>query len=209
MLQGFAFMQNLAANTLLKRKTNIGNAQITALILPVEQKESMIDPFAIFLESGLILFTLLMYVPIIFRMVHQVVQEKVSKAKESMRIMGMQDLPYWLSYWCEYSVLNLFISGSCWLILTLSIFGWQDSAFLFLILWTFGQSLFGLIIFTQALFSSPKSAAIATTFVYFGLTLLYLQTDDPDTLRSLKISFSCIFPTIPMCHTVVTFVRFS
>ena len=41
---------------------------------------------------------LLCYVPLLYRTVYRIVFEKVTKAKESMRIMGMSDFSYWTSW---------------------------------------------------------------------------------------------------------------
>jgi len=98
------------------------------------------------------LFILLMYIPVMYRTVYRIVFEKVTKAKESMRIMGMTDLPYWLSWWCNYTIVNTAIATGAWGVLMYNIFEWHSAFLLWAIIWLFGQSLFGLILTTQALF---------------------------------------------------------
>jgi len=44
------------------------------------------------------LFMILMYVPLIYRTVYRLVYEKVTRAKESMRMMGLGDFAYWSSW---------------------------------------------------------------------------------------------------------------
>lgn len=150
-----------------------------------------------------------MYVPVLYRTVYRIVFEKVTKTKESMRIMGMSDFPYWLSWMLQYSVFNLVLVVCCWALLCVNIFKWESSYVLLIVMWVYGQSLFGLIIFTQSLFSTPRAAAITSTLVYFGTTIIYLLTDDPSASREVKFGLCWFFPTIAMCHTMVSFIRFS
>jgi len=137
-LQGFSFMQNLVANTILRRVTDVPTAQITTVIMPEKSNIKKVDNFAIFLESALTLFILLMYVPVLFRSVYRIVFEKVSKTKESMRIMGMTDFPYWLSWFTSFSIINLVMVTACWGILMVNIISWKSSFFLFAIIWIYG-----------------------------------------------------------------------
>jgi hypothetical protein len=192
-------MQNLVANTVLRRVTDVATAQIITVIMPEKSNVKEVDSFAIFLESALTLFILLMYVPVLFRSVYRIVFEKVSKTKESMRIMGMTDFPYWLSWFTSFSIINLVMVTACWAILMINIISWKSSFFLFAIIWIYGQSLFGLVLITQSLFSTPRAAGITTTIVYFGMTLFFLLVDDPETARTTKWGLCWFFPTISMC----------
>jgi hypothetical protein len=43
----------------------------------------------------------------------------------------------------------------------------QGSTYLWLYIWLYGQSLFGLLLISQSLFSSPSNAAGGTSGIYF------------------------------------------
>jgi len=94
------------------------------------------------------LFILLSYIPVIYRTVYRIVFEKNTKAKESMRIMGMTDLPYWLSWWCYYSIVNTVLATCAWCVLMVNIFKPSSGFMLWAIMWLYGQSIFGLILIT-------------------------------------------------------------
>jgi hypothetical protein len=112
----------------------------------------MIDPLALLLNLSLTLFFLLMYIPLIYRTVYRVVFEKVTKAKESMRIMGMTDFPYWSSWLAYYTIVNTAIATGVWFVLMINVID-RDSAFLlWVIIWVYGQSIFGLILTAQSIF---------------------------------------------------------
>ena len=52
---------------------------------------------------------LLFYCPIYFRVTYRVLVEKSSRVKEMMRMMGMTDLAYWISWWLYFNLVNLII----------------------------------------------------------------------------------------------------
>ena len=65
-------------------------------------------------------------------------------------------------------------------------------------IWIYGQSLFGLILIAQSLFSTPRAAAISTTVVYFGLSIISLAIRDEEIPRSTKYATCWFFPTVAM-----------
>ena len=79
-----------------------------------------------------------MYIPPLYRTVFRIVAEKESKVKESMRMMGMTDLSYWLSWFFYYSTINFFVSTFSWIILIYGVFKFSNGFLVWLILWMFG-----------------------------------------------------------------------
>lgn len=100
----------------------------------------------------LTLFILLMYIPLLYRTVYRIVFEKMTKAKESMRIMGMSDFSYWLSWWTYYTIVNTLLVTGAWAALNINVFPIQSSFILWITIWLYGQSLFGLLLIAQSLF---------------------------------------------------------
>jgi hypothetical protein len=89
-----------------------------------------------------------MYIPLLYRTVYRIVFEKVIKAKESMRMMGMTDFPYWSSWFVYFSLVNTVIVTLCWLVLNINVFKRESAFLLYLVIWIYGESLFGLILIT-------------------------------------------------------------
>jgi hypothetical protein len=58
-----------------------------------------------------------MYIPPLYRTVYRIVQEKESRVKESMRMMGLGDLAYWMSWYTYYTTVNFAISFLTWAML--------------------------------------------------------------------------------------------
>ena len=85
---GFGYMQNWAANTILKRHTT-PDASIVCITVPFQSKDFIKDDFEFLLRIGLTSIIFLIYMPPMYRTVYRIVQEKESKAKETMLMMGM------------------------------------------------------------------------------------------------------------------------
>ena len=161
-------MQNWVANTILKRSTGVSTASIVAMTVPTRLPPYIEDEFGQPIEGVLTFFLIIMYVPPVYRTTYRIVGEKENKVKESMRMMGLKDFAYWASWFTYYCMVNTVISGITWAILYMKVLPKSDGWITFLIVWLFGQSLFGLILITQSLFARARAAAITTTIIYFG-----------------------------------------
>jgi len=60
------------------------------------------DDFLEGLGASLALFMLIIFIAPLFRLVSFLTQEKASRAREGMKIMGLNDSPYWLSWFIYY-----------------------------------------------------------------------------------------------------------
>lgn len=94
--------------------------------------------------------------------------------------MGLHEFAYWLSWLIYYTCVNTALVTIIWAILTFYVLHISDSLILYAIFWLYGQCLFGITVLTQALFESPRAAAVCTTIIYFGSTIVYYLVDDPD-----------------------------
>lgn len=54
-------------------------------------------------------------------MTFKIVREKESRTKETMRIMGMTDSPYWLSWFVFYTLINTCVTTICWAVLQVNV----------------------------------------------------------------------------------------
>ena len=99
---GFAYMQNWAANSILKRlTTNV--AQIAVMTVPMPTRPLVQDEFQFLLRISLTSVLFLIYIPPLYRTVYRIVSEKESRAKETMLMMGLSRTSYWLSWFAYFS----------------------------------------------------------------------------------------------------------
>lgn len=86
---------------------------------------------------------LLCYLVPIYTMVFYIVIEKESKAKESMRMMGLTDFPYWASWLCYYTIINTSTALICVAVLSINVISYSSKLQFFAFIWLFGESLYG------------------------------------------------------------------
>lgn len=137
-------------------------------------------------------FLLLIYILPMYRLISNIVSEKESKARESMRMMGLVDFSYWLSWWVYYVIIVTLISVLCIIVLSFNVIKYSNMGLIFLFFWLYGLSLFGLAIFLQSFFSSARIAAIAGTLVYFGTSFINAAVNDQSVQNSNKVGASLL-----------------
>ena len=74
----------------------------------------------------------------VYNMVFFIVKEKEQRAKESMRMMGMTDLPYWLSWFVYYTMLNTVTAILATITLSINCFYYSQPGYIFLMIWLYG-----------------------------------------------------------------------
>lgn len=89
------------------------------------------------------LFLLLGFIPPVYNMTFKIVREKESRTKETMRIMGMTDSPYWLSWFVFYTLINTIVTTICWAVLQVNVIQYSQRFYLWLFFWLYGQAVFG------------------------------------------------------------------
>jgi hypothetical protein len=105
----------------LKEITKIESANINMMAVPMESSNITVDEFAL-LWTIFGDVVLLLYVIPVYAMVFYIVKEKEARVKESMRMMGLSDLPYWFSWYCYYTIINTVTAFFAWLTLSFNVF---------------------------------------------------------------------------------------
>ena len=88
-----------------------------------------------------------MYIPPVYNTVFLIVREKESRIKESMRMMGMTDWPYWSSWFVYYTCISTVLTTIAWTIMSFNVIGHSNKFLIWLYMWLYGQAVFGEIVF--------------------------------------------------------------
>ena len=175
-------MSNFVAWQMLANAVDDPKAWLSFLLQPMNTETSVVDPLQQGLAILLPLFLLLAYIPSVYNMTFKIVREKESRAKETMRIMGMTDLPYWLSWFVFYTVINTVVTTLSWAMLLPAVINYSQPMYLWLFFWLYGEAVFGQIIFLQSMFTGSKYAGIVSTILYFcGVLVNKIILDDNTT----------------------------
>ena len=201
---GFNYMQNMAANTILRHAVQKEDAQITAITIPMKIKSIPKDPFAFLLMVMGAYFFMMMYIPMLFRTSYRIISEKEIKARELMRMMGMAETPYWLSWFFYHTCVNTMLSFLVWLVF-FGVFAESSVAIIFMFVWLYGQSLFGYMIVWQSITSNARLGAVCVVVFYFFSSVTFVVT--PGASRKQKI-MEALIPTTCMSHTLRCIVGF-
>ena len=167
-------LHNLAANVILKLETGNDNALIALMSSPMAANTKISDPFKLFQIDVLPFLILLMFVPPVYNTVFMLVKEKESRVKEAMRMMGMKDTSYWLSWYVYYTVITTVICILACAVLLINCIEHSNILLLLIFFILYAQAIFGQVIFLSAFFESSKYAGLLGTLMYFGFQLLNL-----------------------------------
>jgi len=195
--RGFSYLQNVMANQVLKHVTGVPDARIVFMTSPVPGAVSIQDDFVPVLQGFLPLLILLAFIPMVYNMVFRIICEKETRAKETMRIMGMTDLPYWLSWFVFFTVINTIVTTLAWSILMINVINYSDPFYLWIFFWLFGEAVFGQIIFLQSMFTGSKYAGIVSTVIYFCGVLVNKLVIADNVTREAKL-FASLLPQVAL-----------
>jgi len=176
--QGFSYVQNWIANAILKVETKKDDAYIDMGLALYPTPKYTADDFALIISSLLPFFLLLVYILPVGKLVERMVSEKESRARESMKIMGMSDVAYYLSWWTYFSIQVTIITIIGMVMMKPAVFPNSDGLMIFLFLWIYGMSLFGFCLLVTPFFSKARSASIFSAMLYFGSNFLTSVVQD-------------------------------
>jgi ATP-binding cassette subfamily A (ABC1) protein 3 len=113
-----------------------------------------------------------MYILPINRLIQRIVNERETKAREIMKIMGLTDLSYWFSWFIYYFSISTVISLLTTIILCTKVFPNSNWFLIFVLFWIYGISLFGYAVFVFGIFSRSRVAAINGSVFFFFSSFL-------------------------------------
>ena len=127
------------------------------------------------------------------------------RIRETMRMMGMKDTPYWLSWFWYHTCISFIISVAIALIAGYKIFSFTTLFTLWLLFFLYGQAIFGIIVVVQSLFTQARTAAIMCVLIYLGTSVL--ASGDKKYSAEAHAMLS-LLPTYCMALTVKTILGF-
>ena len=153
------------------------------------------------------LCVVLMYILPIHRMTLRLVNEKESRLGTLMKIMGMSHTAYWLSWFIYHLCIVTIISVCATAILTRAVLPYSNFGLIFLILFLYGLSQFGYVVFMSAFFSSPKIASLACNLIYFFSSFCDYAVEN-QYLTETRKNWASLLPSIAMKRAFYNVVKF-
>lgn len=165
---------------------------INLMMLPFPVAASQTDSFYDFFAAIVPVFLILIFILPVYNTVQLIVKEKEQRTKESMRMMGMSDTSYWLSWFVFYTVQSTILITIAWAMLCINCLKNSNVAYVWLFFWLFALAIFGQILCFQSLFSASKFSGIVAAVIYFMFFLFYFPVASPDASHELKMIMGII-----------------
>ena len=190
---GYTYIMKLINEYILKQELDDDKAEINLAIVPMKYSDYRLDPFSKSIGYMIPFFIIIAYMCPLCLYVYRMVGEKENKSKEGMKIMGLTEDIYFLSYFIQYVIITLIDSIINTLILRF-IFTKIPFYFLFVILILWALDLFAMIYFFQSFLDSTRVALVISLLIYFASYFLSMAAMDEGAAQGLKIGLSILPP---------------
>ena len=184
----------------------INSVEMNMIMINQRYNLSVDDQFKSFMGYILGFFLIITYAIPLTRYIFIMVKEKETKAKEGMKIMGMSETYYFLSYFIQFFILNLLYTIVNSLILNL-VFKYIPFIYILLFFFLFGMNIFGLVYFFQSFLDKTRLAMIVSILIYFLMYFLSTSFTGDGIKHWVRVVFS-IFPPIALQIGLNVMTRF-
>lgn len=191
---GYIYMMKIINDLFYQTASANSNNQIDFIVLPEKFSLIKTDPFANFIGFLLPFFIVIAYLSPLIIVVFRMVREKETKVKEGMKIMGLSETSYFMSWAIYYLCLNTFYAVFNAAIL-MGVFKYVGYGYIFVLFWLYGFTVFGMAFFFQAIIDKTRIAMIISILVYFIMYFVSVAVLSEDVGTAPKMVISLLPPT--------------
>ena len=203
---GYTYIMKIINDYILRKTTGVSTASINFGMTPQLYETYKEDPFGEFVGFIVPFFVVIAYMCPMCLYVFRMVSEKETRAKEGMKIMGMGEGTYFMSYFVQYFIINIIYSlVNAGLVHIL--FAHIPYIYLLGMFWMFGMDVFVLAFFFQSFIDKTRVALILSLLIYFVMFFMSIAVFDEEVSKSLKM-FVSIFPSVALEMGVIVFGEF-
>jgi ATP-binding cassette subfamily A (ABC1) protein 3 len=202
----YSYMMKIINQYILRKETGKSDAELNYGIAAMKYIDYRSDSFGEFMGYMIGVILVMAYMSPLSLYVYRMVGDKESKIKESMKIMGLEESQYFLSYFIQYTVINIFSS-----IINAGLFTvFLDRIsyyhlFVTLLLWSL--NVFALIYFFQSFIDKTKIALVLSLVIYFMMYCVSLACMFEGGSLAAKIGLS-LFPQVCLNNGILLFSKF-
>lgn len=171
---GFIALQMLLDYTKIKLDTGRSDLQVPQVMLEMFPKDAYTADWMLAFRVVIPLYMVMALSQFITYLLILIVGEKENKIKEGMKIMGLRDSVFWLSWFIVYGIFVIFLSIICCVLLqTLQVFQNTNYLLIFLlvVLYSLSVIMFGFMI--TPFFDKSRTAGIIGNFAVNIMSLFY------------------------------------
>ena len=202
----YSYMMKIINQYILRKETNNNNAELNYGIAAMKYIDYRSDSFGEFMGYMIGVILVMAYMSPLSLYVYRMVGDKETKIKESMKIMGLEEGQYFLSYFIQYTVINVFSS-----LINAGLFTvFLDCIpyyYLFVTLLLWSLNVFALIYFFQSFIDKTKIALVLSLVIYFMMYCVSLACMFEGGSLAAKIALS-LFPQVCLNNGILLFSKF-
>ena len=192
---GYSFVMKVINDYIYSQEIS-NETKINFGIIPMKYQSYKIDTFGDLMGIVVAYFIVVAYLGHLCLYFYRMVQEKETKVKEGMKIMGLTDGIYFLSYFIQYIILSLIVSLINTLIF-LIFFKKIPFIIFFLIFFLYSLNVFALAFFFQSFSEKAKESLLISVIIYFIMFIFHILFFENDASFSMKTGLS-IFPQVAL-----------
>ena len=201
----YSYMMKIINQYILRQETN-DRAELNYGIAAMKYIDYRDDSFGEFMGYMIGVILVMAYMSPLSLYVYRMVGDKETKIKESMKIMGLEEGQYFLSYFIQFTVINVFSS-----LINAGLFTvFLDCIpyyYLFITLLLWSLNVFALIYFFQSFIDKTKIALVLSLVIYFMMYCVSLACMFEGGSLAAKIALS-LFPQVCLNNGILLFSKF-
>ena len=190
----YNYMMKIVNEYILKKETGNPAATFSYGVLPMKYRDFRYDGMAEYFGIMISIIVVVAYMVPLSLYVYRMVKEKESKTKEGMKIMGLGEGEYFLSYFIQYTVISIFVSLINAFLFKV-VYPRIPIYFLYFIIFLYSLNVFALIYFFQSIIDKTKIAIVLSLIIYCIMFCLSLACMFEKASFFFKIILA-IFPAV-------------
>ena len=189
----YSYMMKIVNQYILRQETGDDNAELNYGITAMEYIDYRVDLFGNLLGYMITIIIVIAYMSPLSLYIYRMVDEKEKKTKEGMKIMGLGEGEYFLSYFIQYVVISIVVTFFMALLLKVTLTR-IPLYYLYVILFLWALDVFALIFFFQSFIDKTRIALVLSLVIYFIMYCASLACMFEKSSRALKIVLSLLPP---------------
>ena len=190
----YNYMMKIIHEYILKKVSGNNHASLNYAVFPMKYWDNREDDFGELYGYVMVIIVLIAYMIPLSIYIYKIVREKETKTKEIMKIMGLGEAEYILSYFIQYLIISIFVSAVNSILFKIVLTKIQYY-FIFGLIFLFSLDIFALIYFFQSFIDKTRISIILSLIIYWLMYCLALVCLFENSSFWIKL-FLALFPAV-------------
>ena len=198
---GMFGIYQVIAQAIMANKQKTGSMDVAYVPLKTAPYEDINAEAINQLSMNFPMFFMFTFLIPLYYLVSKLAEEKESKAREGMKMMGLLDTSYFLSWFVFYLGICVVMCVLITVIVSFNLFVNSSKFHVFMLAFLYGMTIFGFSLTIVAVLPSVRAASTAASLIHILTYFIVFAFNNNQPSAALKIVFS-VFPNIAMSFSV-------